>query len=303
MSVLDGKVVSEEIQEQLVEEVERLKRKTGKIPGLTVVLVGEHPASKIYVRSKDKMAAKLGLNSNVIRLDKDIAKEELIKVIKDINEDESVHAALIQLPLPDQFNDWEILDFLSPGKDVDRFLPKNLGMLLLNRTNIYPCTPAGILKVLDYYKIDVKGMDAVVVGRSYIVGKPIAGMLTNRHATVTICHTRTKDLAQITRKADLVVAAIGRPGYITEDMVKDGAVLIDVGINRLDKKEEVLEYCTESQINKFEKKGYGITGDIHIKAFQKAAWYTPVPGGIGRLTVTMLMHNTLELFKEQNNIK
>jgi methylenetetrahydrofolate dehydrogenase (NADP+)/methenyltetrahydrofolate cyclohydrolase len=302
MKILDGTKVSEEIQAQLTEELLVLKEKTGKVPGLRVILVGDNPASQIYVRSKDKMATKLGINSSIIRLDKEISKEKLIEEIKRLNEDDNVHAGLIQLPLPDQFDDWEILDYLSPKKDVDRFLPQNLGMLLLKRTHIFPCTPSGILKILDYYNIDVTGMNAVVVGRSYIVGKPMAALLTNRNATVTICHTRTKDLGSHIKNADLVVAAIGKPGVITSDMVKKGAILIDVGSNYLEKKEDVLEYCNESQIKKYEKKGYGITGDIHKKAFEKAAWYTPVPGGVGPMTVTMLMHNTIALFKQQHGI-
>ena len=297
MKILDGKKISLEIQEQLKEELVFLKVKTGKVPGLRVILVGLDPASKIYVRTKDKVATRLGINSDIIRLDKEIRKEKLIGEIKRLNEDNNFHAGLIQLPLPDRFDDWEILDYLSPEKDVDRFLPRNLGMLLLKRTHIFPCTPFGILKILDYYNIDVTGMNAVVVGRSYIVGKPVAGLLTNRNATVTICHSRTKNLADHTKNAD-----IGKPGFITAEMVKKGAILIDVGTNYLEKKEDVLEYCTESQVKKFEKKGYGITGDIHKKAFEKAAWYTPVPGGIGPMTVTMLMHNTIELFKQQHRI-
>jgi len=217
-----GKKVSQEIQEQLKKELLLLKKQTGKVPGLRVILVGENPASKIYVRTKDKVASKLGIHSGIIRLDKDISKESLIEEIKKLNEDDNIHAGLIQLPLPDQFDDWEILDYLSPEKDVDRFLPRNLGMLLLKRTHIFPCTPFGIFKILDYYHIDVTGMNAVVVGRSYIVGKPIAGMLTNRNATVTVCHTRTRDLAGHIKNADLVVAAIGKPGVITADMVKKG---------------------------------------------------------------------------------
>ncbi len=302
MNILDGKLVADKIQDELKGDVARLTEKTGVTPGLTVLIVGEDPASKIYVKSKDKAAHKLGIKSNIIRLDKDISREDLIGEIHKLNVDDSVHAVLVQLPLPDQFDEWEILDHLDPAKDVDRFHPQNLGMLMLKRTEIFPCTPFGALKILDHYNIDVSGMNAVVVGRSYIVGKPIAGMLTNRNATVTICHSRTKDLAAHVRNADLVVAAIGKPGFITPDMIKEGAVLIDVGINRLDKKEEVDEYCLASQVKRFEKKGYGITGDIHIKAFEKSSFYTPVPGGIGPMTVTMLMYNTLELFKQAHNL-
>ena len=235
-------------------------------------------------------------NSKGIRIPSPILSE------LDLNENDKVDGILVQLPLPDKFETWEILDHMDPEKDVDRFHPLNLGMILLNRATIFPCTPAGIMKMLDYYDINVKGMNAVVVGRSFIVGKPIANMLTNRHATVTICHTRTRDLSFHLKNADLIVAAAGSAGFITEDMVKNDAVLIDVGMNRIDKKEDVLEYCSEAQIKRFEKKGYGLTGDIHIKAFQKSSFYTPVPGGVGLMTVAMLMYNTLQLYKIRNNI-
>lgn len=299
MQKLDGKEVSAKIQEEIKKEIEDLKRKTGKVPGLTVVRVGEDPASKIYVRSKDKMAAKLGVHSQVIEFAEDISREKLIRTIRELNEDDNVDAVLVQTPLPEKFDTWEVLDTLSPDKDADRFHPLNLGMVLLNRTNIFPCTPAGILEILDYYRIDVTGMDAVVIGRSFIVGKPAAGMLTNRNATVTICHSRTKDLPGLIRRADLVVAAVGKPGLITADMVKEGAILIDVGINRLDKEEDVVKYCSDIQQKKFVKKGYGICGDIHKDAYEKSSYYTPVPGGVGLMTVAMLMYNTLQLFKNR----
>ncbi|MCK4762129.1 MAG: bifunctional 5,10-methylenetetrahydrofolate dehydrogenase/5,10-methenyltetrahydrofolate cyclohydrolase [Candidatus Aminicenantes bacterium] len=299
MKKLDGKEVSAKIQEQVKAEIESLKEKTGRVPGLTVVIVGDDPASKIYVRSKDKMAAKLGINSRVIRLDAEVSRQELIGKIKELNEDDEVDGVLVQLPLPGKFDTWDILDHLDPGKDADSFLPAGLGMILLNRSRVFPCTPAGILKILEYYEIDVTGMDVVVVGRSFIVGKPIAAMLTNLHATVTVCHTRTKDLPAVVRRADMVVAAVGKAGIIGPDMVKEGAVLIDVGVNRLNKKEEVERYCTERQQEKFVKKGYGICGDIHKDAYAKSSYYTPVPGGVGLMTVAMLMHNTLQLFKKR----
>jgi len=299
MQKLDGKEVSLRIQEEIKKEIESLKRKTDQVPGLTVVRVGEDPASKIYVRSKDKMAAKLGVHSQVIEFAEDVSREKLIRTIRELNEDDNVDAVLVQTPLPEKFDTWEVLDTLRPDKDADRFHPLNLGMVLLNRANIYPCTPAGILKILDHYRVDVSGMDAVVIGRSFIVGKPAASMLTNRNATVTICHSRTKDLPGIIKRADLIVAAVGKPGIITADMVKDGAILVDVGINRLDKKEDVIKYCSDIQQKKFVKKGYGICGDIHKDAFEKSSYYTPVPGGVGLMTVAMLMYNTLQLFKNR----
>ena len=299
MTVLDGKRLAGEVHQRVQKEVEELEARTGKAPGLTVVIVGSDPASQIYVKGKNKTAAKLGIKSDVLELDASISAQELLDTITRLNNDDSVHGILVQMPLPDHLDEWQILDHIDPAKDVDRFHPVNLGMLTLKRTDIFPCTPAGILELLDDYKIDLTGMHAVVLGRSFIVGKPIAGMLTNRNATVTLCHSRTKDLPSILKQADLIVAAIGKPGYVTPDMVKDGAVLVDVGINRLDKKEDVSALCNESQIKRFEKKGYGITGDIHKDAFAKSSFYTPVPGGIGAMTVAMLMHNTVRLFKNQ----
>jgi len=249
------------------------------------------------------MAAKLGLNSQVLRLDKDVSSQTLIDEIEKLNRADDVDAVLVQLPLPGKLNTWEILDYLSPVKDVDRFHPLNLGMVLLNRANIFPCTPFGILKILKRYKIKTAGMNAVVVGRSFIVGKPIASMLTNLNATVTICHSKTGSLKGSLKNADLVVSAIGKAGIISADMVKKGVVLIDVGMNYLDKEADVLKYCDEDQVAKFRKKGYGITGDIHKDAFKKASYYTPVPGGVGPMTVTMLMYNTVQLFKQKNKIK
>ncbi len=299
MTILDGKILADLVQQRVQQEVEELKIRTGKVPGLTVVIAGNDPASQIYVRGKNKTAEKLGIESRVLELDASVSSSELLDTISRLNMDGDVHGILVQMPLPDHLDEWEILDHIDPAKDVDRFHPVNLGMLTLQRTDIYPCTPAGILETLDHYKIDLSGTHAVVLGRSFIVGKPMAAMLTNRNATVTLCHSRTRDLPSILKQADIIVAAIGKPGFVTADMVKDGVVLVDVGINRLDKKEDVLALCDESQIKKFEKKGYGITGDIHKETFAKSSYYTPVPGGIGAMTVAMLMQNTLRLFKKQ----
>lgn len=297
MTKLDGKQVSEKVQQEIKEEIAYIKGKTGKTPGLAVIIVGDDPAAKIYVGSKDKAAAEVGVRARVLEFSRDISQEEIIRTINELNEDKEVHGVLVQTPLPREFDAWKILDTLDPGKDVDCFHPVNLGMVLLGRSQIFPCTPAGILKILDYYRIDVAGMNAAVIGRSFIVGKPIAAMLTNRNATVTICHSQTKDLPAIVKQADLVVAAVGSPGFITPGMVKEKAILIDVGINRLDKEENVLKYCSENEQKKFFKKGYGICGDIHKDAYEKSSYYTPVPGGVGVMTVTMLMYNTLHLFK------
>jgi len=302
MAILDGTLVSAEIEKQVRSEIGMIKEKTGKVPGLAVLIAGDNAASQIYVRTKDRLAASLGLNSIVVRLDKDVSQAELIAEIDKLNNDDSVDAVLIQLPLPDKFNAWDILDRLDPSKDVDRFHPVNQGMVLLNRTGIFPCTPFGILKIMNYYKLPIEGKKVAVVGRSFIVGKPIANMLTNLNATVTLCHSKTETIEEEIREADIVIAAIGKAGFVTADMVKDGAVLIDVGMNYLNKEEEVLEFCDKDQLEKFKKRGYAVTGDIHPNAFEKASYYTPVPGGIGPMTGIMLMYNTLQLCKQRRKI-
>jgi len=300
--ILDGKLVADRIVDGVKEEIQNLNEKTGKVPGLTVLIVGEDAASQVYVSSKDKLAKKVGIKSEIKTLDENVSEEEIVEELKKLNEDPTVNGILVQLPLPKKFNTWNILNNLSPSKDVDGFLPQSLGNIILNRTSVFPCTPSGIIKIIEDYDIEIAGKDVVVLGRSFIVGKPIAAMLTNKNATVTLCHSKTKNLNEHLKNADMIVAAIGIPGFIKANMVKDGVVLIDVGINRLDKKEEVWELCSEKQIKRFEKKGYAITGDIHKNAFAKSSFYTPVPGGIGKMTVAVLMENTLQLFKEQNNL-
>ena len=302
MITLDGKGLSKKIRIELKKEVEELKNKYSKIPCLKVVIVGDDPASKIYVKSKERIAKKIGINSELIEFDKNISQNDLIDEIKKLNDDKNVNAILVQLPLPDGFDTWKVLEEISPQKDVDRFHPYNLGLTLLSRTNIHACTPSGIMELIDEYSIDLNGKNACVIGRSFIVGKPIAALLTNRNATVTLCHSRTKDIKSIVKNSDIVVAAIGKPGFVKSDDVKEGSVLIDVGINYLDDEKMVKDLCTEEEIEKFYKKGYAITGDIDIRAFEKSSYYTPVPGGIGPMTVVMLMKNTVELFKLQNNI-
>lgn len=303
MRILDGKKVALETEKQVSDEIAALKGKTGKVPGLVMVMVGDNPVFGIYIRARDRVAADVGLNSHVVRLEKDVSTRKLVKEIDKLNHDDEVDAVQIQLPLPKELNIWEILDRLSPEKDVDRFHPVNMGMVLLNRTTIYPCTPFGILKILSHYKINIAGLHAGVVGRSFLVGKPLCSLLANQDATVTVCHAKTKDLKKALRDADLVVCAMGKPGFITADMVKKGVILIDVGLNYISKKKDVLEYCDEDQIKKFKTKGYAITGDIHRDAYKKSSFYTPVPGGVGPMTITMLMYNSLQLFKKRRNIE
>lgn len=297
MTALDGKKIADQIQDRVKREIDKLRKTGDNVPGLAVIIVGRNPASRAYVRKKHKIAQKLGINSLVRELDDTISREQLISQIKSLNRDPRVHGVLIQLPLPDGLETWDILNHLDPEKDVDRFLPVNLGNILLNRTDIYPCTPAGVLALLDAYHIGLRGLNAVMVGRSFIVGKPLASMLTNRDATVTLCHSKTRDLPGILRQADLVVAAIGRAGFITREMVKENAILVDVGQNFLTRRGEVETLCTPAQQKRFEKKGVALTGDIHIDAYEKSSFYTPVPGGTGPMTVAMLMHNTLALYQ------
>jgi len=302
MEILDGKAVSKKVIENIKEESVSLGKKAGRPPGLAVVIVGDDPASAIYVKSKKKKAEKLGFRSEVISLEGAVSDERLTSVIDGLNRDDGIDGILVQLPLPDKFDAWKFLDMIDPGKDVDRFHPVNLGKIMLGRTDIFPCTPAGVVRMLDEYNIDVTGMSCTVLGRSYIVGKPMASMLTNRNATVTICHSRTKNIPKLVSESDLVVSAIGIPGFVTAEMVKDGAVLVDVGINRIDSFAEAEKYCTPREIEKFKKKGYSITGDIHLKAFEKSSHYTPVPGGVGLMTVAMLMDNTFRLFRERTGL-
>lgn len=303
MEILDGKIISKKVLERIEEESLHAIDKAGRPPGLAVVIVGDDPASAIYVRSKERKAKKLGFRSEVVVLNSSVSDEELRSVISGLNNDDGIDAILVQLPLPDGFDTWKYLDLIDPAKDVDRFHPVNLGKVMLGRTDIFPCTPSGVIRMLDEYNIDVTGMNCIVLGRSYIVGKPMASMLTNRNATVTICHSRTKNIPEILLRSDLIVSAVGSPGFVNSSMVKDGAILIDVGINRIDTIEEAEKFCTPGEVEKFGKKGYAITGDINPDAFGNSSFYTPVPGGVGLMTVAMLMENTFRLFMERTSNK
>jgi methylenetetrahydrofolate dehydrogenase (NADP+)/methenyltetrahydrofolate cyclohydrolase len=266
-------------------------------------MAGDDPASRSYVQSKSRLAEKIGIRSELVKLAESATAAEIAAVIAAKNADPLTHAILVQMPLPRHIAAWDILDRILPEKDVDAFHPLNQGLILQNRGGIFPCTPLGVMRILDHYAIDPAGMGAVVVGRSFLVGKPMAAMLANRNATVTLCHSRTVGLAAILREAGLIVAAVGKPGFISAEMVRPGAVLVDVGINHVAREEDFDKYCPRSQYEGFKKKGYAITGDIHYQAFAKAAHYTPVPGGVGPLTVTMLMHNTVELCKRSLDTK
>ena len=297
MMVLDGKPVAEKVQQEVKKEIDRLRALHGRAPGLTVIIVGDDPASRVYVASKSRQAQKLGIRSEVLEYPADVSRETLIEKIGRLNDSPKTDAILVQLPLPGHLDPWELLDRIDPGKDVDCLHPLNQGRVLLNRSSVFPCTPGGILRILDFYRIDPAGMNVAVVGRSFLVGKPATMMLSNRNATVTLCHTKTNGLSEILRAADMVVVAVGKPGLVTAEMVKPGSVLIDVGVNRIDTAADFDRHADPAKREKFGKNGYVLVGDIHYRALEKASSHTPVPGGVGPMTVAMLMHNTLELFK------
>jgi len=299
MAVLEGKPVAEIVHAEVQKKIAGLRPAAGRPPGLAVIIAGDDPASQSYVAAKEKTARKLGIESRVLRFPATVTRDELLVAVRGLNRDPAVDAVLVQLPVPAHVDSWEILEAMDPAKDVDRFHPFNQGLIQLNRADLFPCTPAGIMRVLDHYGIEVSGMNAAVVGRSFIVGKPMALMLSNRNATVTICHSRTRDLGALLSRMDLVVAAVGRAGFIASDWVRTGAVLIDVGINRVTTEEEFRRFASPAQEEAFRKKGSVLVGDIHPAATAKAAHYTPVPGGVGPMTVAMLMYNTVELFERR----
>jgi len=292
--ILDGTAIAAAIKLEVAEEVKRLAER-GIRPGLAAVLVGHVPASEIYVRSKVKTCAELGLYSEMITPPETVTTEEMLALVADLNGREEIDGILIQLPLPAQVDTKRLLDAVMPEKDVDGFHPVNAGRLQAGRPALAPCTPAGVIEILRRSGIAMAGAHAVVVGRSDIVGKPAAMLLLNENATVTICHSKTRDLGAITRQADILVAAIGRPGFITAEMVKPGASVIDVGINRLMERAEVERFFPgdAKRLEGFAKRGSTIVGDVDPAAFQVAGAYTPVPGGVGPLTIAMLMANTV----------
>ncbi len=292
--VLDGVVIAGEIKAEVALEVEGLKQR-GVRPGLAVVLVGDVAASAIYVRSKVKTCGELGIYSELLTPPDTVTTEEMLSLIEELNGRDEIDGILIQLPLPSQVDTKRLLSAVLPEKDVDGFHPVNAGRLQSGQAGLAPCTPAGIMQVLHRSGIDIHGKQAVVVGRSNIVGKPAAMMLLNASATVTICHRHTVDLPRFTREADILVVAVGKPGLITPTMIKPGAVLIDVGINRLTEWREVERFFPgdESRLETFTKRGSTVVGDIEPAAFQLSSAYTPVPGGVGALTIAMLMHNTV----------
>ncbi|MHC4157553.1 MAG: bifunctional methylenetetrahydrofolate dehydrogenase/methenyltetrahydrofolate cyclohydrolase FolD [Planctomycetota bacterium] len=285
--IIDGKQVAADMRAELKEEVAKLKEQ-GIVPGLGVILVGEDPASKSYVTAKERACEETGIYSDDNRLAADTSQEQLMAVVERMNKDPKINGILVQLPLPKGLNETEVLLAIDPDKDVDGFHPMNVGKMVVGEEAFLPCTPHGVVQLLLRSGVRIEGAHVVIVGRSNIVGKPLMNMLVQKkdkgNATVTVCHTRTKDLAHQTRQADIVVAAAGRPDTVTADMVKEGVVVIDVGVNRV-------EDATK-------KRGYRLVGDVDFEAVkEKASLITPVPGGVGPMTITMLLYNTVESAK------
>jgi methylenetetrahydrofolate dehydrogenase (NADP+) / methenyltetrahydrofolate cyclohydrolase len=301
--ILDGIAIASEIKAEVQAEVQALAAH-GITPGLAVILVGEVPASQIYVRSKVKTCGELGIFSEMLTPPESITTSEMLALVDDLNARDDIDGILIQLPLPKRVDTKRLLEAVSPDKDVDGFHPVNVGRLQSGQPGLAPCTPAGIMEILRRSDLPVTGQNAVVLGRSDIVGKPAAMLLVNASATVTICHSKTVDLAKFTRAADILVAAIGRSGFVTPDMVKRGATLIDVGINRITDPEEVVKFFPNdaARAATFAKRGSVVVGDIHPAAFVNAGAYTPVPGGVGALTIAMLMQNTVTAAKLRRGI-
>ncbi len=274
-SIINGKEIAANIRNSLKAEVRKLKEKEGVTPGLAVVLVGENPASKVYVRNKGKACEEAGIRSFQHDLPAETGEGDLLNLIERLNNSKDVHGILVQLPLPFHIDETRVIEAIAPRKDVDGFHPYNLGRLVVGKPLLEPCTPLGIVKLLDSIRVDISGMEAVIVGRSNIVGKPMALMLLKRNATVTVCHSRTRDIEDKIRRADMVIAAVGKAEFVKGDWIKEGAVVIDVGINRA--------------------AGGGLVGDVDFQgASRRASFITPVPGGVGPMTIAMLLNNTVD---------
>ena len=281
--IIDGKALAARLRAEIADGVASLKSEKGVTPGLAVILAGDNPASISYVTAKERACAEAGMLSRELRLPADVPEAELLSAISKLNSDPAIHGILVQLPLPKGLDEKKVIDAISPGKDVDGFTPVNVGRMLIGEPCFLPCTPHGILKLIEFAGLDLRGRHAVVMGRSNIVGKPVAALLARKetNATVTVCHTGTPDVAAFTRTADVVVVAAGRPGTLTGDMLKPGAVVIDVGVNRVP--------------DAASARGYRLVGDADFESCSKvASAITPVPGGVGPMTITMLLWNTLE---------
>jgi methylenetetrahydrofolate dehydrogenase (NADP+)/methenyltetrahydrofolate cyclohydrolase len=296
--LLDGKTVAKQIRDDLTDRIAAVRARLGRAPGLTIVLVGDDPASEVYVRNKLKTAEQEGMSVTLERLGADTPLGAVLDTVKALNANPSVDGILVQSPLPDTLGaeaEQQVFDTIAAEKDVDGFSPLSAGYLAQNRPGFVPCTPAGVIEMLDRLGVEIEGKRAVVIGRSEIVGKPMALLLLRRNATVTICHSRTRDLPAVCREADILVAAIGRAGFVTPDYIKPGAIVIDVGINRVTDADEAKRLLASQpeRLAVFEKNGSVLVGDVHPEAVCVAGKLTPVPGGVGPLTIAMLMANTV----------
>ncbi|MFC2083820.1 bifunctional methylenetetrahydrofolate dehydrogenase/methenyltetrahydrofolate cyclohydrolase FolD [Bacteroidota bacterium] len=289
MILIDGRKISAEIKAELKQKVEKYKNTYNMVPGLVTILIGENPASKVYVNMKNKACKEIGVFSIMEHYDESISEEKLLNVISEYNNDERIHGILVQLPLPNHINESKVIESVDPRKDVDGFHPISIGKLVLGKETFYSCTPYGIMELIKRYNIKTKGKNVVIVGRSNIVGKPLANMLMqkkeNANAIVTVCHSAAEDISYYTKKADILIAAIGSPEFIKEEMVRDDAVVIDVGINRIEDPDS--------------PKGYRIVGDVDFQnVSKKVSYITPVPGGVGPMTIAMLINNTCLAFEK-----
>ncbi|HEV8369792.1 MAG TPA: bifunctional 5,10-methylenetetrahydrofolate dehydrogenase/5,10-methenyltetrahydrofolate cyclohydrolase [Pyrinomonadaceae bacterium] len=304
--LLDGSAVAQQIKEQVKSEIEELKTTRNIVPCLAAVRVGEDPASAVYVRNKIAACGEVGIRSEHHALPDSTITAELLELIRSLNSRDDVDGILTQLPLSKNIDETAIIDAIDASKDVDGFHPINVGKLSLGRPQLVPCTPAGIIELLDYYKVDIRGVDACVVGRSQIVGRPMVQLLLQRDATVTVCHSRTRDLAAVTRAADLLIVAIGRAGMIGRNHIKPGATVVDVGMNKLADADIVRGMFgseTDKRLTVLAKRGYTLVGDVNpSEALEVAGKFTPVPGGVGLLTVAMLMKNTLKAAKMRRGL-
>jgi len=272
---INGKEIAKKIKDKIKQEAESLEKK----PGLAVIIIGENPASKIYIKHKERACEYVGFYSEKIELPEETTENGLLDIVEKLNKDDKIHGILVQLPLPEHIDEDKIISAINPEKDVDGFHPISMGNLLIGKKGFIPCTPKGIIKLIESTGVDIQGKDAVVIGRSNIVGKPIAMLLMRKNATVTICHSKTKNIKEVCKRADILVVAIGRANFVTEDMVKEGAVVIDVGINRLENGK--------------------LAGDVDYENVKnKVSFITPVPGGVGPMTIAMLMQNTLDSYKQ-----
>ncbi|MFP4081326.1 MAG: bifunctional 5,10-methylenetetrahydrofolate dehydrogenase/5,10-methenyltetrahydrofolate cyclohydrolase [Candidatus Aminicenantes bacterium] len=301
---LEGKTLARRIKDKVKEEVSRYSHTHKQVPGLVGILVGENKDSKIYLRTKEKNCRRLGIHSEILHFPATTEASVLKSRIEVLNKREDVDGILIQLPLPSPLDPYEMITTILPEKDVDGIHPYNIGNLMMNREGMRPCTPTGIVELLKDRNISIEGKRVVVMGRSLIVGKPLAAMMTNENGTVTICHSRTKNLWQVAAEADILVTAMGKAAYVTDEFIKEGATVVDVGMNYLTDrvKAESLFGKDEKRLTDIEEKGYTWIGDVHPGVFKKTEYLTPVPGGVGPLTVAILMRNTLDAFKRRRNL-